>query len=81
MFYKADNSTVIGKVEIGDESSVWFNAVIRGDIEAIKIGKNTNIQDNVVIHTDGGIVVSIGIMFPLVIAPFCMAAKSAIIAL
>jgi carbonic anhydrase/acetyltransferase-like protein (isoleucine patch superfamily) len=43
---------VIGDVEIGDFSSVWFNAVIRGDRNSIKVGNRTNIQDNVVIHVD-----------------------------
>lgn len=43
---------MIGDVEIGDLSSVWFNAVIRGDQNSIKVGNRTNIQDNVVIHVD-----------------------------
>ena len=43
---------MIGDVEIGDFSSVWFNAVIRGDRNSIKVGNRTNIQDNVVIHVD-----------------------------
>ena len=43
---------MIGDVEIGDLSSVWFNAVIRGDRNSIKVGNRTNIQDNVVIHVD-----------------------------
>ena len=48
----ADSADVIGDVEIGDFSSVWFNAVIRGDRNSIKVGNRTNIQDNVVIHVD-----------------------------
>ena len=48
----ADSANVIGDVEVGDFSSVWFNAVIRGDRNCIKIGNRTNIQDNVVIHVD-----------------------------
>ena len=48
--FLADNATIIGDVEIGDNSSVWFNAVIRGDVNFIKIGKSTNIQDGVIIH-------------------------------
>ncbi|HEY3360674.1 MAG TPA: gamma carbonic anhydrase family protein [Methanosarcina sp.] len=48
----ADSADVIGDVEIGDFSSVWFNAVIRGDRNKIKIGNRTSIQDNVVIHVD-----------------------------
>lgn len=43
---------MIGDVEIGDLSSVWFNAMIRGDRNSIKIGNRTNIQDNVIIHVD-----------------------------
>lgn len=48
----ADSADVIGDVEIGDFSSVWFNAVLRGDRNKIKIGSKTSIQDNVVIHAD-----------------------------
>ncbi len=48
----ADNARVIGRVELGDEVSVWFGAVLRGDIDEIKIGNRTNLQDNVVIHVD-----------------------------
>lgn len=48
--FVADNATVIGDVVLGEESSVWFGAVIRGDENPICIGKRTNIQDNVVIH-------------------------------
>jgi carbonic anhydrase/acetyltransferase-like protein (isoleucine patch superfamily) len=44
------SATIIGDVEIGARSSVWPNAVIRGDLQPIKIGENTSIQDNVVIH-------------------------------
>lgn len=48
--FLAENAVIIGDVTIGPESSVWFNVVIRGDVSAIKIGKQTNIQDNTVIH-------------------------------
>jgi len=48
--YIAPTAVIIGDVEIGDDSSVWPNAVIRGDMNRIKIGKRTNIQDGVVIH-------------------------------
>ncbi len=44
------NATVIGDVSLGEESSVWFSAVLRGDINRIVIGARTNIQDNVVVH-------------------------------
>lgn len=50
----APTAVVIGDVEIGDGSSVWFNTVIRGDSDAIRIGRNTNIQDNCTIHIDEG---------------------------
>jgi carbonic anhydrase/acetyltransferase-like protein (isoleucine patch superfamily) len=46
----AENSTIVGDVTLGDNCSVWFNAVIRGDVHFIKIGNNTNIQDGAVIH-------------------------------
>lgn len=46
------SADVIGDVEIGNNSSVWFNAVLRADKNKIKIGKGTSIQDNVVIHVD-----------------------------
>jgi len=42
---------IVGNVEIGQNSSVWYNAVVRGDIEKIKVGKFSNIQDNCVVHT------------------------------
>ncbi len=48
----ADSADVIGDVEVGEFSSVWFNAVLRGDRNKIKIGSRTSIQDNVVIHVD-----------------------------
>ncbi len=48
--FLAETATLIGDVEMGDNCSVWFNAVIRGDVHFIKIGNNTNIQDNAVIH-------------------------------
>ncbi len=46
----ADNATIVGDVIMGDNCSVWFNAVIRGDVNYIHIGDNTNIQDGAVIH-------------------------------
>jgi carbonic anhydrase/acetyltransferase-like protein (isoleucine patch superfamily) len=48
----APTAVIIGDVVIGDHASVWFNAVIRGDMAAIRIGRDTNIQDNCTIHTD-----------------------------
>ena len=46
----ADNATVIGDVVIGDFCSIWFNTVIRGDVNKIRIGNNVNVQDGSVIH-------------------------------
>ncbi len=48
--FLAETATLIGDVEMGDNCSVWFNAVLRGDVHYIKIGNNTNIQDNAVVH-------------------------------
>ena len=47
----ADNATVVGEVTIGEGTSVWFNAVLRGDVNWIHIGKHCNIQDGSVLHT------------------------------
>jgi carbonic anhydrase/acetyltransferase-like protein (isoleucine patch superfamily) len=49
--YLADNATVIGDVVIGADSSIWFNTVLRGDVNSIRIGKRVNIQDGSVVHT------------------------------
>ena len=49
--YLAENSTIIGDVEIGDYCSLWFSSVIRGDVGSIKLGKAVNVQDGAVIHT------------------------------
>ncbi len=48
--YLSENVVVIGDVEIGEDSSVWFGSVVRGDVNYIRIGKRTNIQDNSVVH-------------------------------
>lgn len=49
--FLAENATVVGEVTIGEGSSVWFNAVLRGDVNTITIGKHCNIQDGSVLHT------------------------------
>jgi len=54
---------VVGSVELEDEASVWFGAVLRGDNELIKVGARSNVQDGCVLHTDPG--------FPLTIGPDC----------
>jgi carbonic anhydrase/acetyltransferase-like protein (isoleucine patch superfamily) len=46
----AENSTIVGDVVMGENCSVWFNAVIRGDVNSIKMGNNVNIQDGAVLH-------------------------------
>lgn len=52
--FVADNATVIGSVILEENVSIWFNAVVRGDIETIHIGANSNVQDSAVLHTDPG---------------------------
>lgn len=49
--YLAETAVIIGDVVLGDECSVWFNAVLRGDVNSIRIGNRVNIQDNCTIHT------------------------------
>lgn len=49
--YLADNATIIGDVAIGNDCSIWFNTVLRGDVNSIRIGNRVNIQDGTVIHT------------------------------
>lgn len=49
--YMAENATVLGDVVIGDDCSIWFNAVLRGDVNSIRIGNRVNIQDGTVLHT------------------------------
>ena len=56
----ASNATLIGKVKLEKNSSIWFNAVLRGDIELISIGENSNIQDGSVLHTDPGYKLKVG---------------------
>jgi carbonic anhydrase/acetyltransferase-like protein (isoleucine patch superfamily) len=58
--FVADSADVIGSVVLKDKSSVWFNAVVRGDTEEIIIGEETNIQDSAVLHTDPGIRLILG---------------------
>ncbi len=58
--FVADGAKVIGKVKIGSKSSIWFNAVVRGDDDTITIGENTNIQDNCTVHTSEGFPTLVG---------------------
>ena len=48
--YFAENATIVGQVSMGDQCSVWFNAVIRGDVNTITLGDKVNVQDGAVIH-------------------------------
>ncbi|WP_353197369.1 gamma carbonic anhydrase family protein [Parapedobacter defluvii] len=50
----ADNATIVGDVSMDEKCSIWFNAVLRGDVNHIRIGKYTNVQDGVVIHCTYG---------------------------
>jgi carbonic anhydrase/acetyltransferase-like protein (isoleucine patch superfamily) len=58
--YIAPGARVVGRVIVGTGSSIWFNAVVRGDMDEIVIGAETNIQDNVTVHVDFGEPVRIG---------------------
>lgn len=58
--YIAKGAQIIGQTVIEEKSSVWFNAVLRGDINEIKVGKYTNVQDNTTIHVSKDNLVSIG---------------------
>ncbi len=58
--YIAHGAVVLGDVQIGKDSSVWYNSVLRGDTDTITIGESTNIQDLSMIHADPGIPCSIG---------------------
>lgn len=49
--YLAENATIIGDVIMGSQCSIWFNAVIRGDVNSVRIGNRVNIQDGAVLHT------------------------------
>jgi carbonic anhydrase/acetyltransferase-like protein (isoleucine patch superfamily) len=52
--YVAPNATVVGDVHLGDEVSIWFGAVLRGDVERLTVGARSNVQDNSVLHSDPG---------------------------
>ncbi len=67
----ADTARVVGNVTLGPRSSVWFGSALRGDIEPILIGGESNVQDNAVLHTDAG--------FPLVIGGLVTVGHGAIL--
>ncbi len=58
--FVAPGATVIGDVRLGDNVSIWFSAVLRGDVESIHVGNRSNVQDGCIIHADPGVPVEIG---------------------
>ncbi len=70
-YWIAESATVIGKVTAGEGVGIWFGAVVRGDNESIAIGRNTNLQEHAVLHTDMG--------FPLTIGAGCTIGHRAIV--
>ena len=70
-YWVAPNATLIGKVRLRLDASVWFGAVLRGDNEWIELGERSQIQDNATLHTDPG--------FPMVIGPNCVIGHNVIL--
>ena len=58
--FVAESSSVIGKVSLGESSSVWYGTVLRGDVNTITIGQRTNVQDNATVHVANGFPTTIG---------------------
>ena len=58
--FVAPDAAVIGRVELGEDSSVWYGAVLRGDTDPIRVGSRSNIQDGTVVHTDEGHPTTVG---------------------
>ncbi len=75
--FLAETATVIGNVEIGENSSIWFGAVVRGDVHYIKIGKYSNVQDNAVVHVTHYTKPDMSDGFPTVIGDYVTIAHSA----
>jgi carbonic anhydrase/acetyltransferase-like protein (isoleucine patch superfamily) len=67
----APGACVIGDVKLGEESSVWYGAVLRGDTEPIRIGARTNVQDGCILHADLG--------FPAVVGEGCVLGHNAVV--
>lgn len=67
----APGAYVVGKVHLGEESSVWYGAVLRGDTEPIRVGSRTNIQDGCVLHADPG--------YPAVVGEGCVVGHRAVV--
>jgi len=70
-YWVADTATLIGRVRLKQDASVWFGAVLRGDNEWIELGERTQIQDNATLHTDPG--------FPLTIGANCVIGHNVIL--
>ncbi|AWN23664.1 gamma carbonic anhydrase family protein [Deinococcus irradiatisoli] len=58
--FVAPSADLIGRVSVGDQASVWFGAVLRGDLEAVTVGERSNVQDGAVLHTDPGFPCTLG---------------------
>lgn len=69
--YVAPNATVIGRTKLGNDVSIWFNAVLRGDIAAVEVGEGSNIQDNSVLH--------VGNDDPCIVGKHCIVGHNAIL--
>jgi carbonic anhydrase/acetyltransferase-like protein (isoleucine patch superfamily) len=69
--FVAPTAVVIGDVEIGDEASIWYGAVLRGDNAPIRIGRGTNIQDGAIVHTDPG--------YPAVVGDYVVVGHQAVV--
>jgi carbonic anhydrase/acetyltransferase-like protein (isoleucine patch superfamily) len=67
----APGAYVIGDVHLGEESSVWYGAVLRGDTEPIRVGDRTNVQDGCILHTDPG--------YPAVVGEGCVVGHNAVV--
>ncbi|GAA3994178.1 gamma carbonic anhydrase family protein [Deinococcus rubellus] len=58
--FTAPSADLIGRVQVGEKASVWFGAVLRGDMEAVTVGARSNVQDGAVLHTDPGFPCTLG---------------------
>jgi len=70
-YWVAENATLIGRIRLKRQTSVWFGAVLRGDNEWIELGERSQIQDNATLHTDPG--------FPMVIGSSCVIGHNVIL--
>ncbi len=60
MIYVAPSAVLVGDVSVADGASVWYGAVLRGDFDAVRIGRDSNVQDNAVLHVDRGMPCQVG---------------------